>query len=232
MTAVDPARAVNLAALLSAQSERTFPLTVHQFMRLADEWWSQRFKVRMGKRASKLHKEILGKPPKMVRVNTDWRNKVGVFPRGILEQAFGQVMQEILDEAGEVGLNAERVEPFMKEPPTVGVIVERYEQALARHMVSRRTRTACPIGAGGWPLGAGRRPSGGLRECLRRGSRCPASCARWRLLARRQDWRGRLGRPLADLPHPRRAALLVTLRTSLGGQIGLDPLDGPHSHAM
>lgn len=131
MTAVDPARAVNLAALLAAQSERTFPLTVHQFMRLADEWWSQRFKVRMGKRASKLHKEILGKPPKMVRVNTDWRNKVGVFPRGILEQAFGQVMQEILDEAGEVGLNAERVEPFMKEPPTVGVIVERYEQALS-----------------------------------------------------------------------------------------------------
>ena len=128
---LDPARSANLAALLAAQSERTFLLTVHQFMRLTDQWWSQRFKVRMGKRASKLHKEILGTAPKLVRVSTDWRNKVGLFPRGILEQAFRQVQQEILDEAGENGLNAERAEPYIKEPPTVGLITERLEKSLA-----------------------------------------------------------------------------------------------------
>jgi hypothetical protein len=55
-----------------------------------------RFIIRVRKRARKLHQEILGKAPKKVRAATKggYRNKVGKYPCGILEQAYRQVREE------------------------------------------------------------------------------------------------------------------------------------------
>jgi len=41
--AVTSDRKIGLLIELTAQSERTFMLSVHQFMRLGDEWWNDRF---------------------------------------------------------------------------------------------------------------------------------------------------------------------------------------------
>ena len=104
-----------LAALLAAQNERTYLLTAHQFMRVGGEWWTRKFATRVGRRASQLHREILGRPPTLARSTTDARNKTGCYPRGILEQAFNQVKAEILAEGGEPWLDDHRKEPYVVE---------------------------------------------------------------------------------------------------------------------
>jgi hypothetical protein len=82
---------------------RVMLLTTQQFMKLGGEQWGHSFLIRVGKRARELHMEILGKPPKKARPPTAgaYRNKVGKYPCGILEQAYRQVRAEEADKAGE-----------------------------------------------------------------------------------------------------------------------------------
>jgi hypothetical protein len=68
------------------------------------EQWDHSFLVRVEKRARELHLEILGKEPKKQRPSTigGYRNKVGMYPCGILEQAYRQVRaKEVTKENGE-----------------------------------------------------------------------------------------------------------------------------------
>ncbi len=71
-------------------------LTTQQFMKLGGEKWDRGFLIRVGKRARLLHQEILGKVPKKVRspIKGAYRNKVGLYPCGVLEQAYRQVLAE------------------------------------------------------------------------------------------------------------------------------------------
>jgi hypothetical protein len=71
-------------------------LTTQQFMKLGGEKWTPGFLVRVGLRASALHRELLGKAPKKQRSNVGGahRNRVGLYPCGILEQAYRQVLAE------------------------------------------------------------------------------------------------------------------------------------------
>lgn len=71
---------------------RVMMLTTNQFMRLGGEQWDHGILIRVGRRASHLHNEIFGKPPKKVRLGVGFRNKVGVYPCGILEQAYRHVI--------------------------------------------------------------------------------------------------------------------------------------------
>jgi hypothetical protein len=41
-----------------------------------------------GRLGGKLYREIYGKDPPQKRARRDWRNKVGKYPCGILEQAY------------------------------------------------------------------------------------------------------------------------------------------------
>ena len=63
-------------------------MTLREFGRLGGEKWSPRFASKLGKAASKLYREIYGKDPPQKRAHRDWRNKVGKYPCGILEQAY------------------------------------------------------------------------------------------------------------------------------------------------
>lgn len=71
-------------------------LTTQQFMKLGGEKWERGFLVRVGLKASTLHHELLGKAPKKQRSNVRGahRNRVGLYPCGILEQAYQQVLAE------------------------------------------------------------------------------------------------------------------------------------------
>jgi hypothetical protein len=68
-------------------------LTVSEFERLGGENWTQSFRVSLGLRAGKLYKGLYGKDAKKVRSSTkpEWRNKVGKYPCGILEQAYREL---------------------------------------------------------------------------------------------------------------------------------------------
>jgi hypothetical protein len=68
---------------------RAYRLTISEFERLGGEAWTQSFRIRLGLLANKLYVQIYGKKPKKVRASTkpEWRNKVGKYPCGILEQA-------------------------------------------------------------------------------------------------------------------------------------------------
>ncbi len=63
-------------------------MTLREFGRLGGEKWSTSFASKLGKAASKLYREIYGKDPPQKRARRDWRNKVGKYPCGILEQAY------------------------------------------------------------------------------------------------------------------------------------------------
>jgi hypothetical protein len=118
----------NLAALLAAQGERSFPLTAHQFMRLGGEWWSERFKKKVGYRATLIHKDIFeGKLPRKVRMKGDGRFLVNLYPRGVIEQAFAQVLDELFEAGGEAAIEAERAEPYEKREPGALEEVEELE---------------------------------------------------------------------------------------------------------
>ncbi|WP_336489307.1 hypothetical protein [Methylobacterium nigriterrae] len=75
---------------------RVMLLTTQQFMKLGGEKWDRGFLIRVGKRARLLHEEILGKVPTKVRssIKGAYRNKVGLYPCGVLEQAYRQVLAE------------------------------------------------------------------------------------------------------------------------------------------
>jgi hypothetical protein len=68
-------------------------LTVGEFERLGGEPWTQSLRIRVGLLAHKLYVELYGKEPKKVRSRTGpaWRNKVGEYPCGILEQAYREL---------------------------------------------------------------------------------------------------------------------------------------------
>ena len=118
-------RKLGLIIELQAQHERTFELTIHQFMRLGNEWWNEDFKKMVGHRATAIYKDIFdGALPtkrRMSRMRTpdatltkDTRYWANMYPRGILEQAFAQVVEK-LTKAGTI--DQYRVEPFRKEMP-------------------------------------------------------------------------------------------------------------------
>ena len=63
-------RKLGLLLELQAQHERTFELTVHQFMRLGNEWWNEDFKKMVGHRATAIFKDIFdGKLPTKRRMS-------------------------------------------------------------------------------------------------------------------------------------------------------------------
>jgi hypothetical protein len=62
-------------------------MTLREFGRLGGEKWSPSFASKLGKAASKLYREIYGKDPP-TRYDRPWRNRVGKYPCGILEQAY------------------------------------------------------------------------------------------------------------------------------------------------
>ena len=76
---------------------RAYHLTANEFRRLGGEEWSHGFQIKLGLRAKALYVELYGKPPRRVRSNRlvrEWRNKVGKFPCGILEQVYRQLKAE------------------------------------------------------------------------------------------------------------------------------------------
>jgi hypothetical protein len=128
-------RKLGLLLELQAQHERTFELTLHQFMRLGGEWWNEDFKKMVGHRATAIFKEIFpGERPtkrRMSKVRTpgatltaDTRYWANMYPRGVLEQAFAQVVEK-LTKAGTI--DQYRVEPFRKEMPRAMEEVEEME---------------------------------------------------------------------------------------------------------
>jgi hypothetical protein len=75
---------------------RAYLLTVSEFERLGGEAWTQSFRVRLGLLANKRYAELYGNKPKKVRssTNPEWRNMVGQYPCGILEQAYKELKSE------------------------------------------------------------------------------------------------------------------------------------------
>jgi hypothetical protein len=74
---------------------RAYHLTVREFCRLGGEDWSQSFVVRLGQRASAIYRSIYGKDPNQKRKSAGWRNKVGYYPCGVLEQAYRELKGEL-----------------------------------------------------------------------------------------------------------------------------------------
>ena len=77
---------------------RAYRLTVHEFERLGGNRWTQSFRVRLGLRANKLYARMHGRKPKKVRYSTmpaGWRNKVSLYPCGILEQAYRECREAV-----------------------------------------------------------------------------------------------------------------------------------------
>jgi hypothetical protein len=78
---------------------RAYRLTVSEFERLGGERWSQSFRVQLALRANSLHIEVYGKSANKVRSSKkrEWRNKVGTYPCGILEQAYSELKRQCRD---------------------------------------------------------------------------------------------------------------------------------------
>jgi hypothetical protein len=72
---------------------RAYRLTVSEFEKLGGEPWTQGFRIRLGLLANKLYVEVYGEKPKKVRSSFKhgYRNTVGKYPCGILEQAYRQL---------------------------------------------------------------------------------------------------------------------------------------------
>jgi hypothetical protein len=69
---------------------------VSEFEGLGGEAWTQSFRVRLGLLANKLYAELYGQKPTKVRSSTrpQWRNLVGKYPCGILEQAYKELKRD------------------------------------------------------------------------------------------------------------------------------------------
>jgi hypothetical protein len=87
---------------------RAYHLTVREFERLGGVRWKQSFRIRLGRLANKLYSEIYGKPAKKVRSRTAWRNKVGKYPCGILEQAYRELRGQAAVATPPVGTQSTR----------------------------------------------------------------------------------------------------------------------------
>jgi hypothetical protein len=85
-------------------------MTLREFGRLAGAKWTPSFRSKLGKAASKLFREIYGKEPPQKRARRDWRNKVGKYPCGILEQAYRQLSSEDHSSAGSTSKAADHPE--------------------------------------------------------------------------------------------------------------------------
>jgi hypothetical protein len=72
---------------------RRYEMTVAEFARLGRRGWTQGFHVKMGLRAGKLYRDLYKKAPKQKRTSPAGRNKVSVFPCGILEQAYRELSE-------------------------------------------------------------------------------------------------------------------------------------------
>jgi hypothetical protein len=90
-------------------------MTLREFGRLGGEKWSPSFASKLGKAASKLYREIYGKDPPQKRARRDWRNKVGKYPCGILEQAYRK-----LTASGDRGHTSVSVANPENEKPGIG----------------------------------------------------------------------------------------------------------------
>jgi hypothetical protein len=85
--------------------DRTLLITTSQFMAYGGERWTQSFKVKVGTLASKMFEELHGKRPKKSRQDTNgYRNKVSVYPRGIIQQAYWLAIDEIRQQHGDGGV--------------------------------------------------------------------------------------------------------------------------------
>src|SRR5262245_55576056 len=73
---------------------RRFPMTLREFCRLTAEKCDQPFRAKLGKAAAKLYREIYKKDPPKRRASIAFRNKVGRYPCGILEQAYRQLKDQ------------------------------------------------------------------------------------------------------------------------------------------
>lgn len=71
-----------------------YEMTQMEFRRLRGELWDASFTSKFGKRAVKLFKDIYGKAPRLKRSRTAKRNPVNLFPCGVLEQVYDQMMAE------------------------------------------------------------------------------------------------------------------------------------------
>ena len=76
---------------------RAYRLTIHEFERLGGEPWTQSLRIRVGILAKKLYRQIYGRKLKKDRSSTmpSWRNKVGKYPCGILEQAHKECRETV-----------------------------------------------------------------------------------------------------------------------------------------
>jgi hypothetical protein len=125
-------RKAGLAALLAAQSERTFPLTVHQFIVLGGVWMDAGFKRMLGIRATKLHKALFGSAPERVRARGCGRNMVAIYPRGILEQALAEIVVELGQDIEDY-----KAQPYRKVPPSPELIEKREAAEAWRRIAAR-----------------------------------------------------------------------------------------------
>ena len=80
-----------------------YRLTVGEFERLGGDPLTQSFRIRVGLLASKLYVELYGKEPKKVCSSTKpaWRNTVGEYPYGILEQAYRELKGKAVEVASQ-----------------------------------------------------------------------------------------------------------------------------------
>jgi hypothetical protein len=69
-------------------------MTQLEFRRLRGELWDQSFISRLGKVASKLYGDIYGQKPRLKYSGLANRNRVHVYPCGILEQAYEELMKQ------------------------------------------------------------------------------------------------------------------------------------------
>jgi hypothetical protein len=75
------------------QKCRAYQLTVSEFEQLGGETWTQSFRVKLGMLVNKRYEKLYGQKAPMVRasLNPRWRNKVGMYPCGLLEQAYREL---------------------------------------------------------------------------------------------------------------------------------------------
>jgi hypothetical protein len=103
-----------------------YELTQREFRRLRREEWSPSFISKLGKLASKLYTELYGKGPSKEDAWDD-QEPVNVYPYGILEQAYRQLI-----EAGEqIGEPYREPDPALK-PKKKKPKKKRYPSELAR----------------------------------------------------------------------------------------------------
>jgi hypothetical protein len=70
-----------------------YEMTQLEFRELRGERWDQSFVSHFGKVATKLYRDIYGKKPRLKYSGMANRNRVHVYPCGILEQAYEKLVE-------------------------------------------------------------------------------------------------------------------------------------------